>query len=162
MSANYVTSLQYMYMVSTSPSMLCYEPSPRMSWDWLSLLTSVKTRTSINSPIHIYCSLMLHYIILIYMMYKVLPCSNHHSFLPIDCAPGTQSTRWVAVTQWIWRTWWLIWTLPRVVSTLQCLTVLVWTNLRLTPQGLDNCFNQVPWSDPKPVRSTNQSNQNYF
>ena len=38
------TSL-YVY-VSTSPSMLCYEPSPRMSQDWLLLLTSVKTRTS--------------------------------------------------------------------------------------------------------------------
>ena len=40
----------------------------------------------INSPIHIYFSPMLHYIILMHMMYKVLPCSNHHSFLPMDCA----------------------------------------------------------------------------
>ena len=60
-------SLHNMYMVSTSPSMLCYEPSPRMSRDWLLLLTSVKIRTSIISQIHIYCSLMLHYIILVYV-----------------------------------------------------------------------------------------------
>ena len=61
----------------------------------------------------------------------------------MDCAPSTQSTRWVAVTQRIWRTWGLILTLTWVVSNLQCLTVLVWTNPRSTPQGIDNCFTQA-------------------
>ena len=76
------------------------------------------------------------------MMYKVLPCPNHHSQVPMDCAPSTQSTRWVVVTPRIWRTWGLVPTLTRVVSVLQCLTILVWTNPRFTPQGLNNCFTQ--------------------
>ena len=81
---------------------------------------------------------------------KSFPVSSHHSFLPKDCAPGTQSTRWVAVTLDLRN---LMTDLDPTLGSQysQCLTVLVWTNPRLTPQGLDSCSYQAPCSDPEPV-----------
>ena len=83
--------------------------------------------------------------------------SNHHSFLHKDYAPGTKSTRWVAVTLLIWGclTTDLDPTLGSQYS--HCLTVLVWTNPRLTPQGLDDGSNQAPYTDPEPVQPAYQT-----
>ena len=111
----FVTSFHYMYMVSTSPSMLCYEPVQEHHkigyrfWrdtqkDYNFQYRFIVVSWYTTSYQYIWCT-------------KSFLVSNHHSFLPKDCAPGTQSTRWIAVTLLIWGIWWLILTLPWVVST---------------------------------------------